>query len=677
MRWRSFGVVLFTAVVAAVMPGCSSPSSAPISVSLSSSSQATDQGQTISIKASVANDVSGKGILWSVTGPGSLSSSSGLSVTYLAPTTNVSTSQQAMVKATSVADPTKSAALQITVNPLPQMPTSQSLAGGLVGTPYSQTITVTGGTAPFDWSIYNGPIATGNYIGGSVPDGLTLNASTGIITGTPTGGGTWYFDATVTDAAGVTVDDGFLSIQINSVSPPGNPVPFLNQPLIPTAVPPGSTGFIMKVSGAGYVAGATVDFNGSALATTFIDNEHLSAVVPAADATHPGTASITVVNPVPGGGRSNVVYFQVGAPEAAISFVNAPSSPLQIASPSGVVTSDFNEDGNADLAVTGVGRVSVYLGNSNGTLTPSTSSPIPVPSPPFDNFASPYAGPGLAVGDFNRSGHQGLIVGLLQNQAAVVLFGNGDGTFTGSGTLASARGAPLMSIAAADFNGDGDLDLLTLGGVNGASPFTLLGYGHGAFNGVAQNFEIVGGGLANESSLAVGDFNGDGKLDGVVEAGSGGEQILLGNGDGTFTQGTSLSASGCAAVADFNGDGKLDVAVCDPSTNMLTIFLGDGTGNFTTGNVLAVGTEPEAMLAGDFNNDGKLDLAVANFGDNTVSLLLGNGDGTFTFASGQPYVVGKGPIALAAGDFNGDGKLDLAVANLMDGTGTVSILLQQ
>ena len=83
------------------------------------------------------------------------------------------------------------------------------------------------------------------------------------------------------------------------------------------------------------------------------------------------------------------------------------------------------------------------------------------------------------------------------------------------------------------------------------------------------------------------------------------------------------------------------------------------------------------MTMGDFNNDGKLDLAVANYHDNTITLLLGNGDGTFTQPSGSPYAVGEGPSAIAAADFNGDGKLDLAVANILDGTGTVSILLQQ
>jgi hypothetical protein len=89
---------------------------------------------------------------------------------------------------------------------------------------------------------------------------------------------------------------------------------------------------------------------------------------------------------------------------------------------------------------------------------------------------------------------------------------------------------------------------------------------------------------------------------------------------------------------------------------------------------MLVGNDPDAIVAADFNNDGKLDLAIANFGDGTITLLLGNGDGTFTQAAGSPYAVGRGPYQIAAADFNGDGKLDLAVANLTDGT--VSILLQ-
>ncbi len=537
-----------------------------------------------------------------------------------------------------------------------------------MGTPYSQMIELTGGTAPFQWSIYNGPIITGNYVGGSVPDGLTLNASTGVISGTPTGRGTWYFQATVTDATGVTVSDGLLSIQINPVAPPGNPVPFLNQPLVPTAVAPGGPGLTLSVSGTGFVSPATIVFNDTGFTTTFVDSEHLTAMIPAASIATAGTASVSVVNPSPGGGQSNVVYFQVGAKETNVNFANAQQSPLQVPEPSALAIADFNEDGKPDLAIAAINRVYVYLGKGDGTFTAALGSPVPLPSPPYDDFPSPEVGP-MVLGDFNNSGHQGLAVGLLQNEAVDILFGNGNGTFTVSDTQANTMGGPTESITAADFNADGYLDLVSLNSISGISPLTLLGYGHGAFNAVEQNFQVGG------VSSAAGDFNGDGKLDLVID----GATILLGNSDGTFNEGVTLNVGTFVTVADFNGDGKLDLAVCNPTTNTVTILLGDGTGNFATasGSPIAVGNQPEAIIVGDFNNDGKLDLVTANYADNTVTLLLGNGDGTFTQASSSPYTVGKGPLAIAAADFNGDGKLDLAVANSLEGTGTVSILLQQ
>ncbi|MGC2792693.1 MAG: putative Ig domain-containing protein [Candidatus Sulfotelmatobacter sp.] len=253
----------------------------------------------------MTNDSSSRGVSWALTGPGSLTNPTGSSVTYTSPTTSITSAQMVTVTATSAADPTKNAALQVTVNPYPQIP-FQTLASGSAGTAYSQAIAFTGGTPPFQWSVYDGPILTGYEVGGAVPDGLQLNPGSGAISGTPTGGGTWYFEATVTDATGAF---GFnpLSIQINSTAAPGNPVPFLNQPLVPTAVSPGASGFTLSVSGTGFVSGATIDFNAAPLATTFLNSEHLTATVPAADVASAETAGVTVVNPGPGGGASNVV----------------------------------------------------------------------------------------------------------------------------------------------------------------------------------------------------------------------------------------------------------------------------------------------------------------------------------------------------------------------------------
>jgi hypothetical protein len=229
------------------------------------------------------------------------------------------------------------------------------------------------------------------------------------------------------------------------------------------------------------------------------------------------------------------------------------------------------------------------------------------------------------------------------------------------------------SLAVGDFNGDGIPDLaVSEFGVN-----ILLGNGDGTF----QARLLAPGFLPYIEFFAVGDFNGDGKLDLAVAycngtfptTQPGAVEILLGNGDGTFNLVAASPATGntptAIATGDFNGDGNLDLAIANGSSNTVTILLGNGNGTFTAVASPATGNSPSSLVVGDFNGDGKPDLAVTNATDNTVTILLGNGDGTFKAAASP--VTGNRPSAIAAGDFNGKGKVDLAVANAAGNTITI------
>jgi hypothetical protein len=256
-----------------------------------------------------------------------------------------------------------------------------------------------------------------------------------------------------------------------------------------------------------------------------------------------------------------------------------------------------------------------------------------------------------------------------------VLLGQGDGTFLPA--VNYPAGIHPTSVAVGDFNGDGKLDLAAAN--QGTFPYTdgsvsiLLGKGDGTLL-PAQTLSAGAG----PRSVAVGDFNGDGKLD-LAVAGYGFEyhgnypygywaptdenvRVLLGQGDGSFLPAQTFPAgSGPSAVAvgDFNGDSKQDLAIAGGGVNVL---LGQGDGTFLPALNFPVGYNPRSVAVGDFNGDGKQDLAVANstYPNGTVSVLLGQGDGTFQ--SAVNYAAGSYPWSVVVADFNGDGKQDLAVA---------------
>ena len=180
-------------------------------------------------------------------------------------------------------------------------------------------------------------------------------------------------------------------------------------------------------------------------------------------------------------------------------------------------------------------------------------------------------------------------------------------------------------------------------------------------------------------SVAVGDFNTDGKQDLVVaNRMSNTISVLFGLGGGALRSPVSFGAGTSpfwVSVGDFNGDGKQDLATANADSNDVSILLGDGSGNFSaaTGSPFAAGTWPYAVVVGDFNSDGKQDLAAVNNISFNVTVLMGDGSGGFSPASGSPFAVGGGPESIAIGDFNGDGKQDLVTTNGY--TNNVTVLL--
>ncbi len=351
--------------------------------------------------------------------------------------------------------------------------------------------------------------------------------------------------------------------------------------------------------------------------------------------------------------------------------------------PTSVVAGDFNNDGKLDLAVGSAEGVSVLLGNGDGTFQRPLSLALPA-------GIALVGSRHLVAADFNRDGK----LDLAEGNSAMLLLGRGDGTFQAP-TSYGVPGPP----AAGDLNGDGKPDLAVKRSAGSVS--ILLGNGDGTFQQPAQfsaatsNLDFAGG------EVTIADFNGDGRPD-LAVAGSttAGFAILLGKGDGTFAQ--SFAVAGCTAnslcsggpgyplgIGDFNGDGKLDIITSYGFGQQRgAVLLGNGDGTFrelpgetfSDGKLFpsGVGENPSVIVVADLNGDGKLD-AVFGYSEGPsccseyrmVSVCLGNGDGSFQPA--MAIAVGERPSSVAWGDFNGDGKPDLAATNVISNNVTALI----
>jgi len=424
-----------------------------------------------------------------------------------------------------------------------------------------------------------------------------------------------------------------------------------------------------------------------------------SRITAVGDINNDGKADLAVAD-----GPSDSVSVLIGSGEG--TFTAQPNVSVS-SSPQSVSIGDFNRDGKKDLAVACAGSdsVDVALGNGDGTFEAAT--PFVVGNSPRDT----------AVGDFNRDGKpdiaapndtdntvsvltnstaipQGLVyetpmvsdlsidpvssdMGDLNNDGLVdlvttnynpfsvkVLMNNGSRTFSEGASLPFPGLYPEDAVIA-DFDNDGKADVAVANAAD--SPFSTGyvsvydGHGDGTFSQVDTATVINGG----ANALGVGDFNRDGRMDIAAAKYGWSMLILLGDGDGTFTEGTTFYAGNYprgVAVDDYNNDGKLDLATAVNSDGQLRVALGNGDGTFGDLNVQGTtGTAPYGVKSGDFNRDGKRDLVVPNQYGDSITVYLGNGDGTFVQQADRS--TGTMPVDLAVADLNNDGAEDIAALN--------------
>jgi hypothetical protein len=317
----------------------------------------------------------------------------------------------------------------------------------------------------------------------------------------------------------------------------------------------------------------------------------------------------------------------------------------------GIVVGDFDRNGWPDIAQANTTRNTItILLNHDGTLT--KGSDVPVDRGPF----------AISSGDFNGDGIADLVVTSADANSIALLIGQAAGRFATPLRFALADIQSPRGIAVADVNGDGKADLVVTGYDSNALT-VLLGDGRNGFTRGASWF----GPFTQPQGVAVADFNRDGRAD-VAVAGDGPVGLVVQYGNGStnvFAPGMVVPGAhdlNVVSVGDVNGDGWPDVIAASTRNSQVAVFLG-GPSGLALSRLYATGSSPRGVTLADVNMDGMLDVITADYASSTVSVLLGKKSAPGTFDVARHFASNSGSRAVAAADFNLDGRVDLATGN--------------